>query len=42
VHYRIDAEDGLDTGRAVADHVAGSALRAEQACEDWDCTVPIP
>jgi hypothetical protein len=41
VHYRIDAEDGLDTGRAVADHVAANRLRAAQKCEDWDCTDPI-
>lgn len=42
VHYRVDAEDGLATGRAVADHVAAGAVRAQQTCEDWDCTVPIP
>ena len=41
VHYQTDAEDGLATGRAVADNVHATALRLEQTCEDWDCTEPI-
>ena len=41
MHYQIDAQDGLATGRAVADHVTHNALRLEQTCEDWDCTEPI-
>jgi hypothetical protein len=41
VHYSVDAQDGLATGRAVADHVNATTLRLEQTCEDWDCTEPI-
>ncbi|MBE2318006.1 vanadium-dependent haloperoxidase [Solirubrobacter sp. CPCC 204708] len=41
VHYRIDADDGLGTGRAVADQVTATKLRWRQKCEDWTCTTPI-
>lgn len=41
VHWRWDAEDGLATGRKVADHVDDVAVRVAQKCENWDCTVPI-
>lgn len=41
VHYRIDAEGGLATGRSVADHVSEHALRWRQGCVGWACAEPI-
>lgn len=42
VHFRYDAEDGLETGRNVADHVAETRLRWAKTCAGWSCTTPIP
>ena len=42
VHYRFDAEDGLATGRGVADQVASAKFRWNKTCLNWACGVTIP
>jgi hypothetical protein len=42
VHYRFDAEDGLATGREVADQVASTKFRWNKTCLNWSCGVTIP
>lgn len=41
VHYPIDAEGGLITGRSVADQVSREAIGWRQECVSWGCAVPI-
>jgi hypothetical protein len=41
VHYRVDAVDGVATGRQVADQVNATKLRWRQKCANWSCTTPI-
>lgn len=41
VHYRWDAEDGLDTGAAVGNHVTSNFLTFSQTCAAWSCAEPI-
>jgi hypothetical protein len=40
VHYQFDADDGLDTGSAVADHLTDNYLRWNQTCANWGCIEP--
>jgi hypothetical protein len=42
VHYRVDADDGLETGRAVAEHVMDTRLRWNKTCAAWGCAVTLP
>jgi hypothetical protein len=41
VHFQIDADSGLATGREVADHVTANELRWRKECVAWACTEPI-
>ena len=42
VHYRVDATDGLATGRLVAGHVTNNRLAWEKTCAGWTCATTIP
>jgi len=42
VHYRVDALDGLESGRAVADWATSHKLQFAQTCQNWSCGVTIP
>ena len=42
VHYPMDAEGGLVTGRHVGDQVTSTRLRWAQTCAAWACTTAIP
>ncbi|MDA0179571.1 DNRLRE domain-containing protein [Solirubrobacter phytolaccae] len=42
VHWRMDAVNGMRTGRRVADYVTDSELRWSQTCASWSCATAIP
>ena len=42
VHYPMDAEGGLVTGRHVGDQVTSTKLRWRQRCAAWTCATAIP
>lgn len=42
VHYRVDMDDGLATGYAVAENVADNFLRWNKTCPNWSCVEKLP
>lgn len=42
VHYPIDSEAGLSSGRIVGDYVAASELTLSKTCASWGCAETIP
>lgn len=42
VHYPVDAEAGLASGRSVGAHVATNELQLTKTCAGWTCAETIP